>query len=167
MNGSGGGLQVSVGGTPAPGLVIGATAVIESTEALSTGSARYSSADFAGADELAITEGLTLFGLGPFVDWYFDPKGGLHAQAAVLLAGAASGDIEVDGKTVIDQNDSGGGGLGVFAGVGYDWWVADQWSLGVLGRLGFAGVSSQKGSSPTVDHRVLMAPGLQLTATFH
>jgi len=70
------------------------------------------------------------FGLvGPMAVWYFDPKRGLHVMAAV---GAANIQVKDDAGKQRDNVATGGGGT---AGVGYDIWIANKWTVGVLGRV--------------------------------
>lgn len=71
--------------------------------------------------------GLGVF--GPFVRYYPDPKEGLYAQLMVGPA-TATGDFD-------DEDDDQGVGAGVSAGAGYDFWIGDEWSAGVLGRVTF------------------------------
>jgi hypothetical protein len=60
---------------------------------------------------------------------YFpDPVGGFHIGGTLGLAYAIA---DVPQSTF---ERLGGYGLGVSLAAGYDWWVADQWALGVLGR---------------------------------
>ncbi len=77
--------------------------------------------DYDGVD----AGGQHVSGTGPFVDYYLDPAGGLHLQAGLLFAaGYLDGSGERPGKV--------GLGFGGMAGVGYDLFVADEWSLGGL-----------------------------------
>jgi len=62
--------------------------------------------------------------LGPFVDVFFGPNSGAHVGA---MLGAGSIGLEDD-----SENPSGGWGFAVFGG--YDFWVSDQWALGVNAR---------------------------------
>lgn len=62
--------------------------------------------------------------LGPFVDFFFGPNSGGHVGSMI---GIASIGLE-DGN----QEPSSGWGFSLFGG--YDFWVSDQWSLGVNGR---------------------------------
>jgi len=66
--------------------------------------------------------------LGPFVDVFFGPESGGHIGAVL---GAAS-------LGLADENDepSSGYGVGVFGG--YDFWIADQWALGINLRYLYA-----------------------------
>jgi hypothetical protein len=79
--------------------------------------------------------------LGAMGDWYVHPEtDGLHLQGALTLAvlsiargaGVAQG-VPVGAKT--------GSGVGLLLGAGYEWPVQDNWAIGVLGRLTFAGLS--------------------------
>jgi hypothetical protein len=93
--------------------------------------------------------------LGPFVDWFFDETGGFHA-GAVLGIGSVG---------LPDEDDDASSGVGGAIFAGYDFWVADQWSVGVEGRALF--VSSER-SYEDVSYRD-RARGFQLlfTALYH
>jgi hypothetical protein len=100
---------------------------------------------------------------GPFCDHYFDPRGGLHLQGAIGLAtmrgvGIASTHLDEDHIVV---------GAGVMLGIGYDWWVADQWSIGILGRVTAASSTSDDEDGLIWRHGVSAAPSLLFTATYN
>ncbi len=61
---------------------------------------------------------------GPFVDFFFGPHSGGHVGTMVGL-----GTIGLEDG---DEEPSSGWGFALFGG--YDFWVSDQWSLGVNGR---------------------------------
>ena len=96
----------------------------------------------------------TLLGIGAFADYYIDPHGGFHLQPFLGWGGL---ETSVDG-------DSGGSdptGLVMALGVGYDFWVASEWSLGVMGRFAYAPLSLNDVGYSTI------APALLFTATYH
>jgi len=77
-----------------------------------------------------------MIGIGPFVDVYPDPAGGLH-----FLGFFGWGGLETS-----YQGDAGGSdptGLVVVLGAGYDFWIADEWSVGPLARFTYAPLSYQ------------------------
>ena len=112
--------HVLVGGTPLPGLAIGgghSGNILPSATRTWNGNTKTFQ---------TYTFGVT----GPFADWYPRPRGGAH-----ILAMAGLSDVI--------ENASGGSSHGLFGfgavlGLGYDFFVSDNWSLGVLGR-GMAG----------------------------
>ena len=113
--------ELAFGGTIAPGLVIGGgiySMIVPSPKYTPDGGTEVD----AGAHHIA--------GFGPFLDWYFDPTKGGHLQAGLLLASG-----------VISQKDPAPGakgfGGGLMIGGGYEFWVADQWSIGPLARITF------------------------------
>ena len=55
--------------------------------------------------------------------------------------------------------------VGIVLGAGYEWWVEDQWSLGVLGRVQYAHLSWSGAGTEETDS--VLAPGLLMSATFH
>lgn len=66
--------------------------------------------------------------LGAFFDGYPDPRGGFHLGGGLGLA-----------ETNVQRKQAAGfkhaGGLGLAGWLGYDIWVADQWSTGLLVRF--------------------------------
>jgi hypothetical protein len=98
------------------------------------------------------TVNLLRFGL--FVDYYFMQDAGLH-----LLGEASLINFSITGTN--GSADSAGFGLG--AGLGYDWWIGDHWSMGLLGRFLWGKLSDEGfGVSPTI-----LSPALLLTVTHH
>jgi hypothetical protein len=115
--------ELAIGGTIAPGMVIGGGAY---NIFLPSPTYKNESVDVDG--------GATQLGsLGPFIDYYLDPKGGIHFGGALLFASAAVAETDVAPKA------SGFGFGGALMG-GYEVFVGDQWSIGVIGRLAYYSV---------------------------
>ena len=142
-------LELAFGGTPFPGLAIGGGIYGLST----TGQASVSQ-----NGQTATIDRATVSMLGLFVDWYPNPKDGWHIQGAV-------------GPTAVrfsSGNELSGTGFGAMFGGGYEWFVSEQWSLGILARvqyaspqLSFASTSATKLDSST------WSPALMFGATYH
>lgn len=99
-------------------------------------------------------------GVGPFVDYYFDPRKGAHAQAALLLSG-----IVVQEK---DQYEGASGfGFGAMIGAGYEFWVGAEWSLGPLVRVTFYADSLEGDDSGAKSDLRMFVPSLLFAATYH
>jgi len=76
-----------------------------------------------------------IVGLGAYVDYYLDPvKNGLHFQGYVGWGG-----LETSSNGNVGGSDP--TGLVTYIGGGYDWWISDQWSAGVMGRILYAPLS--------------------------
>jgi hypothetical protein len=108
VKGLGPAFQLSIGGTPVRGLVIAGT--------LFTHVQPSPSVEAGGA---SVSSDKTLFwlGLGPLVEYYIDPKGGLHFGASLLYS-------TFNG---VNYTSTGfGGGLHG----GYDFFFSDRWSVG-------------------------------------
>jgi hypothetical protein len=104
---------------------------------------------------------LTAGVVGPFLDYYFDPQRGFHIQGAVGI-GVLSYQRELDREEVLL------GGLGVMLGVGHEWWIGEQWSLGGLARVIWTGVGGEDPLDPELTYSgSAFVPGLLLTATYH
>lgn len=135
-----------LGGSIAPGFVIGGGVVTD-----------YVFSPKAKLNDRDLGTGPThqyLFGIGPFVDFYPDPHKGLHFQGMVGYGGVESsfeGDVSGNDPT----------GLLLSFGGGYDWWVAREWSIGVMGRFIYAPLSYNDVGFTTI------APALLATFTYH
>jgi hypothetical protein len=96
---------------------------------------------------------LYLFSIGLFADIYPDPHSGLHFQPFLGWGG-----LQMEYQGVTGRSAT---GLVLAAGVGYDWWVADEWSIGVMGRFGYAPLNLDSVSYKTI------TPALLATFTYH
>jgi hypothetical protein len=133
-----------MGGTLAPGLVLGGGFFVDysSSPSIEQGGV---SGDLGTAQ--------LLLGLGAHADYYLDPaKGGLHFQGFLGWGGLE----ETEGTGGSDPT-----GLVIALGAGYDWWIGDEWSVGVLGRLAYAPLKFNDASYTTI------APALLGTLTWH
>lgn len=80
---------------------------------------------------------VTMFGAA--ADWYVQPtKNGLHFQAALCLAVM---NIDYDDTSVAVGRSP--AGVGAVLGVGYEWPIADEVGLGVLGRISVATLAEE------------------------
>jgi hypothetical protein len=107
---------------------------------------------------------------GPFVDYYFDPQEGLHFQGGLGYAWLSAGDSHYRATALGVSTDTsvpstGGGGFGLMAGFGDEWWVSDSFSLGVLGRLTMGFMSGER-NGVTWNHTAF-APAVLFTATMN
>ncbi len=141
------GFEVLAGGTIGNGVVIGGTLAI-------TRVANYDRTVGSDTAETADVIGFTM--LASFVDWYPDPEVGFHVLGVLGLAGASSKD-----------RDWNPGGLAIGAGVGYDWWIADQWSIGVLGKVVVAGLGEEPEAGDDRLAEGVFAPSLMFGGTYH
>ena len=132
IRGVAGGFDLLLGGTPAPGLVIGG-ALIQAYSSDPTVEINDVESEADGT--------LLLIGAAFFANYYFDPKEGLHAQA--LIGYGALDFVNSEGQS--GGNDPTGLILG--AGVGYDFWIGDQWSVGPFGRVLYAKMSVDAGGA--------------------
>ena len=115
--------QLAIGGTPAKGFVVGGGVIVEQ---VADPKITVEGADISNTDDISVG---TFALVGPFIDWYFTPGEGLHLMA--MIGGAS---ISVRDDTGDRKEDTNPGGGGAMVGLGYNFWVAEQWSLGILGR---------------------------------
>jgi hypothetical protein len=156
VNGGGATGELSIGGTPARGLVLAGSLfwgniinpVIKSDD----------------RPDLEL-DGLFQFSiLGFTVDYYLDAESGFHLGAT--LGGAVAG-APLPEESLFDAIGGWGGALAL--STGYDWWVGNQWSLGILGRLIFAGVRGEatKRDITASERSGYLSLGVLFTALYH
>jgi hypothetical protein len=127
--GEGFALDLLLGGTPSPGLVIGGGLLLQDAF-----QPRYKGAATDENDALLFT----LF--GPMIDVFPSPSSGFHFGALLGLASLG----------VTDDKDNNSGGLGLSLWTGYMWWASSEWSIGGLVR--FSGARTARSlSEPDVD----------------
>ena len=128
LSGHGVALDVMMGGTPAPGLVVGGGLLLEAAFDATSTVKQYQGQFVQGLDNGA--SGTTGFAIiGPMIDAFPNPNGGFHLGA--LLGFAALG------LKSHENNLSGGFGASIWTG--YMWWATSQWSMGLMARFTLAG----------------------------
>lgn len=131
--------ELAAGWTVRPGLVVGA-----GTFPMVAPAPSYDGVDPGGQH---------VSGTGPFVAWWPDDRGGLSVQGGVLVAAGY-----LDGG---DRDGVVGVGVGATAGVGYDRFIAPQWSVGALARV----TAYRLGGVD--DDLTIVAPAALVTFTLH
>ncbi|HUQ04978.1 MAG TPA: hypothetical protein VM261_20890 [Kofleriaceae bacterium] len=106
--------ELAAGATVRPRLVVGL-----GTFPMASPAPSYDGAD-AGGQHVS--------GTGPFIAYWLRERGGLHLQAGLLFAAGY-----LDGSDTRDAHV--GFGYGGMAGVGYDRFISDTWSVGGLARV--------------------------------
>jgi hypothetical protein len=149
-------LDLAFGGTPVPGLVIGGGI--------------YGSAAGAQWESAGVTANIgsaALSTVGPFVDWYPNPKDGWHLTGMFGLSrfvftpdnGGSSATSTVGGAAMI--------------GGGYEFWIGREWSLGFIARLQYAAATLHDqpvsvATPASISARVsAVEPALLVGLTFH
>jgi hypothetical protein len=149
-------IDAAVGGSPGRGFVLGAEFQTNRFFSLS------SSDDIEDGDEPNLSDvSFSVSGLGMFADYYPEPTDGLH-----FLASIGIGWLDVSRSNNSSERNPSGVLMGL--GGGYEWFVASNFSLGVLlrGNLGLFSVEevSVNGSSTSV---TVFIPSLLATATYN
>ena len=166
VTGNGVALDVALGGTPAAGLVIGGgifAAHLPSPKADDMDASVAGLFDFNGDVEF---DSFNFALLAPFVDYYPSPRSGLHVTGAIGLGWIGGGDGTLQNSSYVPFQDHAGVGPGFLAGVGYDWWLADQWSLGVAARVTYAAPAGDDDDDTEWQHH-LWLPAVLATLTWH
>ena len=95
---------------------------------------------------------------GAFVAVYPDPKIGFNFHG---LVGIGTQSVQVGDATVTPEPI----GLALMGGAGYDFWIADQWSMGPDFRLAYCKATAS--SSPITNDASILMPTISFTATLH
>jgi autotransporter-like protein len=145
------GFDAWFGGSPIPGLAIGGglTGYDVPSPTLKLNGQTVPSTS--GSATLSI---VALFG-----DYYFNPNAGLHLEGIVGYGVLSSRDSQGNSSS----NDPTGLALGL--GFGNDWWVSDEWSIGVLGRFIYAPLSYSVGGESLKYSTI--TPALMATFTYN
>lgn len=152
LSGSLVGLDFLMGGTVADGLVIGGGFFVGGVPAPKNeldGENVQRNSD--------VERGFTM--VGPFLGWYPDAKGGLNLQ--LLVGGATLRDADPDDDDQRYEAD----GAGIALGAGYDFWIGDEWSFGLMARFAFAGLT--RNDSFAEERHSVFLPALLLGFTYH
>jgi hypothetical protein len=153
--------DLALGGTVAPGWVVGggiySLDLVASTLRINGSSTQQLPAEIdPGLRSLAL--------LAPFVDWYPNVRGGFHVQAALGIATLVP---RVFGHPATSQSDYSAVGGGLLLGTGYEWWVADEWSIGVLTQLGVRVLRGEDEAGRSWTHLITNSPSLCVSLTYH
>jgi hypothetical protein len=142
--------ELMIGGTVAPGLALGGGL---QSDAFPKPTVKVGDLSAEGSGTLQLAT------LGPFVDYYLNPKGGFHIQGMLGLAVLSARDREGNSSK---RNPS---GSIASVGVGQDWFVSDAWSVGILGRLQVATTKySENGVEET---HTTVVPAVLASFTYH
>lgn len=145
LAGGAGGLELYFGGEVVPGLTLGG---FFGGQMAVNPTFTYGGQSASTGDNVSLM--LSLF--GGYADYYFSPGSGFHIMLNVALA---SLELTVNNAQESIRGWSVGGGLG------YDWWVAPEWSLGVLGKFNYGSESASGADESTY------SPMLAFSFAFH
>jgi hypothetical protein len=154
--------EFAVGGTPAPGLVVGGG--IFTDLALGQPEVQNLKVNDRNARPLVFDRASSLL-VGPFIDYYFDTKLGWHAQGALGIATMTIGKGSQDQSPATGERTM--AGLGFMVGGGYEWWIAEQWSMGALLRFVYMSVESDNDDREVWSAKGFAVPEILLGATYH
>ena len=159
------GTEASVGYATALGLVLGLGVYTATLAAPEVDDPNYKDEEVAAQSTRPVPQRVSQLAIvGPFADFYFDRRAGFHVAGAFGLSTFIAGQSlkgsfpRTRGHVAL--------GLGFVLGVGYDWWIADEWSLGLLGRVAYGWSSGSDPNGNDWTHRVL-APAVMLSLTYN
>ncbi|MBK7578974.1 MAG: autotransporter domain-containing protein [Myxococcales bacterium] len=144
------GFDLMFGGSPIKGLAIGGALI----------AGRTSDPTIEAGSLKGTANGTLLFaGVGLFGDFYLNPKEGLH-----FLGMVGFGTVDF-----VNNNGNSGGndpsGTMLAIGAGYDFWVANEWSIGPFGRILYSSMSQDAGGA-SVKYSYLY-PSIGIAFTLH
>lgn len=153
--------DLAVGGTFAPGWVLGGGFF---TADLLASTLRMRPTN-SGAVPAELDPGLRdLVLIAPFLDYYPNPRSGFHVQAA---PGVSLLTPRVFGDAATQQSKYLAVGGGLLLGTGYDFWVNEEWSLGVLWQFGIHILGGKDDAGNEWTHVITTSPALSVTLTYH
>lgn len=117
--------ELLIGGTVGPAIVIGGGFVGQD---ISDPQVRMTPDVLGLSGNVNSNGALGIVVVGPFIDWFPDVNGGAHFGGMIGIGGIGLKNDRNDVDT----------GLGGSLWGGYDFWIADQWSLGAEARAAFA-----------------------------
>jgi hypothetical protein len=160
-SGIAGTVELAAGFTPLPGFVVGVGVYLERILA----SDMEQTDEYSGEVPTALLPSFRDTTLaGPLVDWYPDPDLGLHVQAAAgyfYLSRAAYTPGEYGSR------DYSGNGLGAVVGLGQEWWISDQSSIGVTTQVMVSVAQGSSESAGEWEHLIVATPTFVFTWTYH
>jgi hypothetical protein len=149
--------DLAIGGSPRPGLVLGgavwSSSVLVAEARTDAGALVPPSAGQRSSYSV----------IGPWMDYYFNPSGGLHMPASLGFAVVRG----LDAEGARFNRDQVALGAGLMIGLGYEWWVSDEWSLGILARLTGIVATSKDDDGRRWIHAIGSAPSVLFTATYN
>jgi hypothetical protein len=157
--GFGASVEFLFGGTPAPGIVIGGGVIGHNFPDVTL--------EDEDGDEAPFDASLSFTTFDIFLNLYPDAKQGFQVQA--LLGIGVAEVLNEDGDSVIENADEDAFvGPVVGAGVGYEGFFGQQWSLGVMGRILYAPLSATLSEEADIDGTTkMLVPSVSFIATLH
>lgn len=149
--------EIAIGGTVSPGLVLGGGVW---TASLVTSS--YDKNEGVTVPDELEPDRRSFAIVGPFIDWYPNARKGFHLQGALGLATLNDRWDEDD-----SEPDYVALGAGAMFGVGYEWFIADEWSLGMTARITGAVVTGEDENGVRFYHAIGTSPSLLFSATYN
>jgi hypothetical protein len=141
-------VDIALGGAAKPGFNLGGLVSISRG---TNGNGTIDKQKSSDARSQTINLGTSVY-IGPMMDWYPRSQGGFHLLVSLGGAFVSGAKVSVtDADTGEDWTKSYAPvGIGFLGGLGYEWWVGSQVSIGLFGRFtAVSGVSDSKDSDAT------------------
>jgi hypothetical protein len=153
ISGAAGVFDVTLGGTVGSGVVIGGVLLLHSL--------RSPELQHDDAPDETLDGPLNFGFLGVIIDWFPDVRGGFHFGGGLGLAFAIAPAPEND----LGFENIGGAGAALSLHLGYDFWIADEWSLGGMLRVTGASLRGEDTQSGVTGRETDQVSSLALTFT--
>ncbi|HET6281239.1 MAG TPA: autotransporter outer membrane beta-barrel domain-containing protein, partial [Polyangia bacterium] len=126
-------VDITVGGALMPGLILAGSL---NGGFFSEPKLTAKSGSTIDGDGILHNQTLNLFVLSILADFYPHPERGLHFGGAFGFGGSEIQDTKTNRTSALQP-----GGVAASLHAGYEWWVADDWSIGVMARLTYMHLS--------------------------
>jgi hypothetical protein len=103
--------------------------------------------------------------LGPSAVWFSNPKGGFNLGFGLAVGGVSVKRIGAKAYSTKTQYEA--GGLALNLEVGHTFWIAEQWSVGLRGRVNAAYFRGTDDDGVNWEHSVGVSPGALFDVTYH
>jgi hypothetical protein len=154
--------DLSIGGTPTRGLVVAAS--LQTTDLLA--STFRQTDESVGQPPSELDPGLrTVFTFGPQFIWYPNEYGGFNAEAGIGLAVLTPSDASTVNRDDGELYAAGGGALTL--GIGQQFWVTEQFSVGVRGRVQGIVVFGKDSQGVRFQHAIVSSPSVLFDVVYH
>jgi hypothetical protein len=152
ISGGGASIELYFGGAPVRGLGLTIGAFLAGSSAIGPS---FSQGGMTVSTSNSVSFGVGTF--GPYADYYPNPGSGFHVLGTLGFAQIQVSDD--NSNTKVAEN-----GFTLGAGAGYDFWIAGDWSLGVLAR--FTYVNAKGTSVGVTENDNVIAPALLFSVCF-
>jgi hypothetical protein len=151
-----GATELAIGASPIPGWALGGGVYTTTIPSPSSDDLEFDVLPGGQRYEFTLTQ-LALFAI--FSDVYPMPDTGFHVQGGAGMAvlvmglGTSTGSLATSEDRGPTTQAHTAVGPGMMLGLGYEWWIGNEWSLGALARFTYGWTSGDDGDGVSWDHQ--------------